>query len=323
MEWIRRTDKDRFLRGRRSIDENKAVWVVFSHERNGKFFRLLGENYLELFSDLEIAVLWRTPFYACISIPPEQILLDRSDLVFLDAAFLIEVEDVNRGPLLAHSSRLGFLFYEDPSQLRRISQLLADDRNRWGKEKAAPTLWDYYPDRERILQFDPTDAEKEVGRITGILAPMIEDLYQSKLFLCHASEDWQEAESIARSLGQRGIPVWYDRWSMRVGDSIADKIGQGIGDCRFMAVIFSKNSVDKPWCKRELNAALQKQLKDQSLIILPVLIDECELPPLFQDIKYADFRKSPEEGLKQLTEAIRQHLRETDSRSEQSLRPMK
>lgn len=313
MKWIGRADEDRFFRGRRSIDEHKAVWVVLSHERNKEFFRLLGEHYLERFSDLEIAVLWRTPFYASITIMPEEILLDRADLVLLDASFLIEVEELARGLLHGSCSRLGFLFYEDPSQLERISQLLIDDINRWRVDAQAPNVWDFYRYSERMHQFNPADAKKEVDRVTGILTPLIEDLCQSKLFLCHASEDWQAAESIAESLRRRGIPVWYDQWSLRVGDSIADRIGKGIEHCRFMGVIFSKYSVDKPWCKRELNAALQKQLKDQGIIILPILIDDCELPLLFQDIKYADFQKSSEEGLKQLIDAMRQHLRESTS----------
>lgn len=77
-------------------------------------------------------------------------------------------------------------------------------------------LSDFFRDDTRIIQFDPSGTRQEVDKITSMLAHVVEDLYRSKLFLCHASEDWQAAESIASSLGQQGIPVWYDKWSLRV-----------------------------------------------------------------------------------------------------------
>jgi hypothetical protein len=310
MDWIGRKEDDRFFRGSRLIEKQKAIWVFLSHERNGKFFQEIGEYYLKQYSDLEIVVLWRTPFYACITIPPEEILLDRSDLVFLDAAFLIEVEQLNREALLSHCSRMGFLFYESTEQFEKICQLLKEDRYHSEKKSKEPSVFDYYDNKENLFQFDCNNFEKDALKIIDKLAPAVKNIYKSKIFICHASEDWQIADSIANSLRERGFAIWYDRWSLRVGDSIIDKINQGIGHCRFMVVIFSKNSTEKSWCMREMNAALQKQLRDKGILILPVVIDDCEIPLLFQDILFADFRKSLKSGTKQLIEAIRQNIHE-------------
>ena len=56
---------------------------------------------------------------------------------------------------------------------------------------------------------------------------------------------------------------------------------------------------------RELNSSLMRQLCSINITILPVLIEECEIPVLFKDIKYADFTTSFEDGIKELIKAIR------------------
>lgn len=38
--------------------------------------------------------------------------------------------------------------------------------------------------------------------------------------------------------------------------------------------------------------------------ILPIVIEEVELPPLLSDIKYADFKNSYRDGLDQLLQAL-------------------
>ena len=44
--------------------------------------------------------------------------------------------------------------------------------------------------------------------------------------------------------------VWYDELELNVGDSIVEKINQGIKESKFMVVVLSKSSVDKLWCKK-------------------------------------------------------------------------
>ena len=130
------------------------------------------------------------------------------------------------------------------------------------------------------------------------------DLRKNKIFLCHAGEDNEVTEKIACELNNNGYAVWYDKWSLSVGDSITDKINEGIKGSSFMGVILSEKSINKPWCKLEMNSALQLQLKDMGIKILTILIEDCEIPPLLSDIKYADFRKLFYSGIEDLSKSI-------------------
>jgi hypothetical protein len=130
------------------------------------------------------------------------------------------------------------------------------------------------------------------------------DISKRRLFLSYAGEDRVFADRIAEALAHAAIRVWYAPWELAVGDSIVDKINDGIRGSAFLAVVLSPDSVSKPWCKTELNAALHIKLRNQGIRILPVLYRQREVPPLFLDVFFADFRSSFEQGMKDLLRAL-------------------
>lgn len=112
-----------------------------------------------------------------------------------------------------------------------------------------------------------------------------------KTFIAHSSLDHEFVEQLAQRLIKDGIAVWFDDWEIKVGDSIIQKINDGLEESSFFIPVISQNSVNSDWVKRELNATLMKQLNKKDIRILPVLLD-CEpssLPPLLSDIYSARF----------------------------------
>jgi hypothetical protein len=49
---------------------------------------------------------------------------------------------------------------------------------------------------------------------------------------------------------------------------------------------------------------MQREIKEQRVVVLPVLLKSCELPPFLCDKKYADFRDTYEQGFKELVQSI-------------------
>ncbi|MCH7754214.1 toll/interleukin-1 receptor domain-containing protein [candidate division KSB1 bacterium] len=103
-------------------------------------------------------------------------------------------------------------------------------------------------------------------------------------------------------------PLWYDDWEIKIGDSIVQKINDGISYSDFLIVVLSGNSVSSKWVKEELNAATIKNIESKGAFILPVLLEKCKIPLLLADKKYADFTKSFEKAYNDLDDAIRHHL---------------
>lgn len=105
-------------------------------------------------------------------------------------------------------------------------------------------------------------------------------------------------------LTQLGMQVWLDEQSILVGDSITEKISQGLAKSDFFVIAISKHSLQSNWVQRELNAALMSELSKRAVQILPIRLDESELRALLADRKYADFSRSYQDGLRDLKTAL-------------------
>ena len=134
--------------------------------------------------------------------------------------------------------------------------------------------------------------------------PVVKFMKDYKVFIAHASENKSSARKIAEKLSKNGYQAWFDEWEIKVGDSIVDKINDGIKESSFMVILFSKDSVDKPWVRKEMNSGFMVELNKRKVFVLPALLEDCEIPPLFSDKRYADFTKSFDAGFDELIKAL-------------------
>jgi hypothetical protein len=124
------------------------------------------------------------------------------------------------------------------------------------------------------------------------------------VFITYNHKDKEFAERLAIELVRRDIKVWKDSWRIGVGDSLIQKVQEGLEGARFFCVIFSRNSVRSEWVKREITAALLREIEDRKVMILPIVIDDSKLPLLLRDKLYADFRADFDQGLASLLAAL-------------------
>lgn len=122
----------------------------------------------------------------------------------------------------------------------------------------------------------------------------------NSVFISYSSKDRRFADKLAKDLKSKGMHVWYDQWELRVGDSLIDKINAGIRSQDYIVVVLSKASVRSKWVMKELNAGFIRELDEKRIVLLPVLIEDCDIPPLLSDKVYADFRHDYTAGLRKL-----------------------
>ena len=128
-----------------------------------------------------------------------------------------------------------------------------------------------------------------------------------QVFLSHSSADNKLAKQVSEGLQEAGIKVFFDEGEIRVGDSFVAKIAEGISKSRFLAVMVSKNSLESNWVWKEVAMKLAEAVKTNRVCILPILVDECELPTLLGDMRYADFRTDFKSGLEDLLRTINEY----------------
>jgi len=78
------------------------------------------------------------------------------------------------------------------------------------------------------------------------------------------------ARPLAEALRQQRVEVWYDEFSLRVGDSIRRAIDRGLAQSRFGIVILSKAFFAKEWPQYELDGLTEREVSARETVILPV-----------------------------------------------------
>ena len=142
---------------------------------------------------------------------------------------------------------------------------------------------------------------------------------KTKIFLSHSSKDNNFVEELAKKLSADGYSVWYDEWEIKVGDSIVQKINEGISESDFLIVVLSKNSVNSKWVKEELNVSTLKNIQSNGVFILPILLDNCKIPLFLTDKKYADFSSDSKYAYGELIHAIESNISFTKYNPKQSI----
>jgi hypothetical protein len=80
------------------------------------------------------------------------------------------------------------------------------------------------------------------------------------IFLSHASEDKDEvARPLAIMLRKRGYSVWFDEFTLKLGDSLRRSIDSGLGKCDFGIVVLSPSFFAKEWTQKELDALTSRE----------------------------------------------------------------
>jgi len=127
----------------------------------------------------------------------------------------------------------------------------------------------------------------------------------AKIFLSHSSNDNEFVRRLAKDLKLKDVPIWFDEWELKVGDSLHEKISSGIKESSWLGIILSKNSTKSDWVQKELNAALTEELQKKQVFVLPIVIEDCEIPVFLKDKVYADFRKDYNEGFQELLRTLK------------------
>jgi TIR domain len=91
------------------------------------------------------------------------------------------------------------------------------------------------------------------------------------VFISHASEDKElVARPLASLLRDRGLSVWYDEFSLKVGDSLSETIDRGLAASKFGVLILSPAFFAKPWPRRELRGLTTREILMDQRILLPI-----------------------------------------------------
>lgn len=121
------------------------------------------------------------------------------------------------------------------------------------------------PIRDRPLSSVPTLLNRSPA-----VAPGVEGDEPYDVFVSHASEDKEAVvRPLARALQSAGLRVWFDEFTLHIGDSLRQKIDRGLANSRFGVVVLSHAFFAKGWTNYELDGMVTKTVTGEQ-VLLPV-----------------------------------------------------
>jgi len=101
------------------------------------------------------------------------------------------------------------------------------------------------------------------------------------IFISYAHGDVATAGRFAESFEREGFSVWWDA-SLRSGDTFDATIEAALRSAKVVVVLWSANSVQSRWVRAEATLA------DRNKTLMPVMIELCERPIIFELTHAAD-----------------------------------
>ena len=90
------------------------------------------------------------------------------------------------------------------------------------------------------------------------------------LFISHASEDKDTfVRPLAVALRCLEVSVWYDEFTLRLGDRLSRSIDRGLAESSFGLVVVSPAFIRKPWPEYELRGLVARETAEDR-VILPI-----------------------------------------------------
>ena len=90
------------------------------------------------------------------------------------------------------------------------------------------------------------------------------------VFISHAYEDKEPfVKRLTKALQAFGVNVWYDDFSLKIGDSLSKAIDHGLKDSTYAIVVISTSFLEKGWTDYEYRSLLSREVGFKK-VILPI-----------------------------------------------------
>jgi len=93
-------------------------------------------------------------------------------------------------------------------------------------------------------------------------------------FISYSSNNADFAERLYSDLMQKNIRCFYAPEDMKTGDKLRDRIEESIKIYDKLLLVLSEDSINSQWVEAEVEAALEKEKKQNSTVLFPIKIDD-------------------------------------------------
>ena len=93
-------------------------------------------------------------------------------------------------------------------------------------------------------------------------------------FISYSSRDQEFAERLHADLQAKGVRCWFAPEDLKIGDKFQDRLEESIQSYDKLLLVLSENSLQSPWVEREVQAAFEREQRNNKLVLFPIRLDE-------------------------------------------------
>jgi TIR domain-containing protein/pentapeptide repeat protein len=105
-------------------------------------------------------------------------------------------------------------------------------------------------------------------------ASMMRPIQYHSCFISYAHQDEMLARRLHADLQNQGVRCWFASEDMKIGEEIRKRIDEEIHIHDKLLLILSEHALASTWVKTEVEAALEKETRQQRSVLFPVRLDE-------------------------------------------------
>lgn len=139
------------------------------------------------------------------------------------------------------------------------------------------------PVRSKLLSAMREEIRTMFGSLAKTKSPWV--------FFSYSHADAIVVRAVASALEKHHVRVWIDQQELRVGDRLFDEIRSGLTNANAFVFFASKSAVESRWTSHEVEFAAARRITESNAApVIPVVLDDVQLPPYLRDVLYIDLR---------------------------------
>lgn len=129
---------------------------------------------------------------------------------------------------------------------------------------------------------------------------------QRQTFISYSRVNKDFASKLAKELKEEGFSVWFDLMDIPTGARWDDEVENALHESEIFLIILTPDSIASENVKDEIGYAI-----DHGTRILPILLENCEIPLRLRRFQYVDFTKlTYKEGIDRAEELLKKFVEE-------------
>ena len=93
-------------------------------------------------------------------------------------------------------------------------------------------------------------------------------------FISYSTKDQDFADRLHADLQSRGVRCWFAPEDLKIGDKFRSRIDESIRIFDKLLLALSQQSIASPWVEDEVEAALERERRENRLVLFPISLDD-------------------------------------------------